>query len=203
MSQPLLGAGMETKEKIMKSAMPIALLLVGICTGGNAVAAPAPIATGSAQAVAAAAPMEKNWQAPAYKTLGQSLVDKLMSENPGLLSVTFHGLVPGSENTYSMFAGSFPDRVGKVSADDDIMVIKSGFTIIDPRYKKNDPERKFLVLVPLRDAGNQNVGCIVFAFKNPANSGGTEASYLSQANALRDGIQAGIPGHAELFGRAP
>jgi hypothetical protein len=100
----------------------------------------------------------KVWTPPSQKTQAQALVDGLMKDNPGLLSVTFHGVPVGSaKEAYAMFAGSFPDRVGKASADDDIMVAAKGFTIIDPRYGKNDPEPKFLVLVPLRDAKSKNV----------------------------------------------
>ena len=97
------------------------------------------------------APVEKNWTAPAFKTRGQAAVDKLMAADADLLSVTFHATPPGNDKIYTMFAGSFPDRVGKVSSEDDVMVIQHGFTIIDPRWNKNDPVRKFLVLLPLRD----------------------------------------------------
>jgi hypothetical protein len=145
----------------------------------------------------------KVWTPPSQKTQAQALVDGLMKDNPGLLSVTFHGVPVGSaKEAYAMFAGSFPDRVGKASADDDIMVAAKGFTIIDPRYGKNDPEPKFLVLVPLRDAKSKNVGCIVFAFKNPKDSGKTEAQFLASANTMRDGIQSKIADHAALFAAA-
>lgn len=151
---------------------------------------------------ATSAPMQKNWAAPAYKIKAQALVDDLMKKNPGLLSVTFHGTPPGAKDLYTMFAGSWPDRIGKVSAEDDVMVIQSGFTIIDPRWNKQDPEGKFLVLVPLRDRQGANVGCIVFAFKKPAGDGRADVDFLREANALRDGMQARIDNHAALFARA-
>ena len=145
----------------------------------------------------------KVWTPPSQKTQAQALVDDLMKNNSDLLSVTFHGVPVGAaKDNYAMFAGSFPDRVGKASADDDIMVAAKGFTIIDPRYEKNDPVAKFLVLVPLRDAKSKNVGCIVFAFKNPQGDGKTEAQFLASANTLRDGIQSKIADHAALFAAA-
>jgi hypothetical protein len=39
-----------------------------------------------------------------------------MAAHPELLSVTFHGVPPGQTDTYTMFAGSYPDRIG--NADD-------------------------------------------------------------------------------------
>lgn len=151
---------------------------------------------------ALAVPVQKNWTAPAHKINAQVLVDELMARNPGLLSVTFHGTPPGATKLYTMFAGTWPDRIGKVSSEDDVMVIESGFTIIDPRWNKQDPEPKFLVLVPLRDSQARNVGCIVFAFKNPPGSGKTEQSFLREANVLRDRMQARIADHDALFQRA-
>ena len=149
-----------------------------------------------------AAPQEKNWVAPVYKIHAQTLIEGLMRNNPGLLSVTFHGTPPGQKGVYTMFAGSWPDRIGKVSAADDIMVIESGFTILDPRWNKHDPEPKFLVLLPLRDKSGSNVGCIVFGFRNPAGSARTDQSFLREANALRDGLKSQIADHGALFAPA-
>jgi hypothetical protein len=101
-----------------------------------------------------------------------------------------------------MFAGTWPDRIGKVSAADDVMVIESGFTIIDPRWNKHDPEPKFLVLVPLRDRIGKNVGCIVFAFRNPQTATKSDEAFLREANSMRDGLQAQIADHAALFAPA-
>lgn len=174
--------------------MKLAHALVAIALSASALAAVPALAATTAPKV---------WTPPAEKTQAQSLIDQLMKDHPELLSVTFHGVPPGAnKDLYAMFAGSFPDRVGKASADDDIMVAAKGFTIIDPRWNKQDPEPKFLVLVPLRDAKAQNVGCIVFAFKNPKTGGKTEAEFLAAANAMRDGLQKSIADHAALFAAA-
>ncbi|MFB9266585.1 hypothetical protein ACFFWD_26090 [Bradyrhizobium erythrophlei] len=145
----------------------------------------------------------KVWTPPAHKIVAQTIIDKLMKERPELLSVTFHGVPPGADkDRFAMFAGSFLDRIGKASADDDIMVAAKGFTIIDPRWNKKDPEPKFLVLVPLRDAQSRNVGCIVFAFKNTKEFTKTEAEFLAAANGIRDSIRPMIADHASLFAPA-
>ena len=151
---------------------------------------------------AAVTAMQKNWVAPAYRIKAQAIVDAMLEKHKGLLSVTFHGTPPGAGRIHTMFAGSWPDRIGKVSAEDDVMVIESGFTIIDPRWSKKDPEPKFLVLLPLRDAAARNVGCIVMAFRRPAGDPRTDVDFLREANAIRDGIQPGIADRDALFSRA-
>jgi hypothetical protein len=151
----------------------------------------------------AAAPVvyEKNWKAPAHKMVAQTVVDDVMTKHPELLSMTFHGAPPATKGIYTMFAGSFPERIGKVSSADDVACASTGVTIIDPRWgkEKTDPIRKFIVMIPLRDAQVRNVGCIVFAFKNPAGSNRSASQYLDAATALRESIQSRIPGHAEMF----
>ena len=54
----------------------------------------------------------KNWTPPAHKMYAQVLSDQIMAEHPELISVTFHGVPPGLSKVYTMFAGSFPDRLG-------------------------------------------------------------------------------------------
>src|SRR5260370_26403466 len=60
----------------------------------------------------AADPPKKNWTAPTQKIYAQKLSDETMAKHPELLSVTLHGVPPGQENDYTMFAGSFPERIG-------------------------------------------------------------------------------------------
>jgi hypothetical protein len=142
----------------------------------------------------------KNWTPPAYKIYAQKLSDEIMAKHPELISVTFHGVPPGLSKVYTMFAGSFPERIGNSDDPDDIDVTTKGITILDPRWHRtNDPERKFVVMMPLRDASKENVGLIVFAFKNPENSGKAEKEYLAAASAMRDGLESHIPSYKTLF----
>ena len=82
---------------------------------------------GSAALSADAKP--KNWTPPAYKIYGQKLTDETMTKHPELLSVTLHGVPPGQDDVYTMFAGSFPDRIGNPDDPDDIDVIKKGMLL--------------------------------------------------------------------------
>jgi hypothetical protein len=150
----------------------------------------------------AADPPKKNWTAPAQKIYGQKLSDETMAKHPELLSVTLHGVPPGQENVYTMFAGSFPERIGNPDDPDDIDVIKKGITILDPRWHRtNDKDKKFVVLMPMRDAQGENIGLVVYAFKNPANpsTSRTEKEYLAKSAALRDSLSKKIPTYKALF----
>jgi hypothetical protein len=158
------------------------------------------LALRAADQTPATAAKGKNWTPPGQKIYAQKLSDEIMAKHPELISVTFHGVPPGMSNVYTMFAGSFPERIGNADDPDDIDVTTKGITILDPRWHRtNDPERKFVVLMPLRDASRENVGLIVFAFKNPVNSTKAEREYLAEATAMRDGLQKQIPSYKALF----
>ena len=147
----------------------------------------------------AATPHPKNWTAPAHKIVAQALSDEIMSKHPDLLSVTFHGVPPGLAKVYTMFAGSFPERIGNSDDPDDIDVIVKGITIVDPRWHRtNDPVKKFVMMMPLRDAKGENVGLLVVAYKNDAANRG-EKEYFLEGTALRDSLRTKIPTFASLF----
>jgi hypothetical protein len=149
------------------------------------------------QPVAAA---EKNWSPPAAKIYAQQLSDETMKAHPELLSVTFHGVPPGMHDVYTMFAGSYPDRVGNPDDPDDIDVSKKGITIVDPRWRRTkDPAPKFVVLMPLRNRTGENVGLIVYAFKVPVESNAGERKFYLKALDLRDALAKRIPSYDALF----
>jgi hypothetical protein len=152
---------------------------------------------------AAAAQSKKNWTPPAHKLYGQQLCDEVMGKHPELLSITLHGVPPGLEKVYTMFAGSFPERVGNADDPDDIDVIVKGITILDPRWRRtNDNPKKFVVLMPMRDAAGENVGLVVYAFKEPAsnpNASAVEKDYFAKAATLRDELAKKTPSYRQLF----
>ena len=145
---------------------------------------------------------KKNWTPPAQKMYAQTLSEETMAKHPELLSITLHGVPPGLDNVYTMFAGSYLERLGNPDDPDDIDVTKKGITIIDPRWHRtNDTDRKFVVLMPMRDKSGENIGLVVYAFKNPKNpsTSETEKEYLGKAVALRDSLAAQIPAYKALF----
>lgn len=142
----------------------------------------------------------KNWTPPAYKIYAQQLSDQIMAEHPELLSVTFHGVPPGMKEVYTMFAGSFPDRIGNADDPDDIDIITKAITIVDPRWNRpKDTVRKFVMMMPMRDASGSHIGLLVLAYKNPAGSGKSETDFFLSATALRDALQTKIPRYEDLF----
>src|ERR1700681_62606 len=164
-----------------------------------------PLAATAAMAADAApsAPQKaKNWTAPAAKIYAQALSDEIMAKHPELISGTFHCVPPGLSKVYTMFAGSFPDRIGNPDDPDDIDVTTKGITIVDPRWHRtNDTDKKFVVLMPMRDKSGENVGLVVYAFKNPKNpsTSATEKEYLAKSMALRDSLAKQIPSYKALF----
>jgi hypothetical protein len=150
----------------------------------------------------AADPPKKNWTAPAQKIYAQKLSDETMAKHPELLSITLHGVPPGLDGVYTMFAGSYPERIGNPDDPDDIDVVKKGITILDPRWHRtNDTDKKFVVLMPMRDASGENIGLVVYAFKNPTNpsTSATEKDYLAKSTVLRDELSKKIPSYKALF----
>lgn len=151
--------------------------------------------------VAFAAPEHpKNWTPPTAKIYAQKLVDEIMATHSELISVTFHGVPPGQTDAYTMFAGSFPDRIGNADDPDDIDISKKGITILDPRWHRpNDTVKKFVMMLPLRDASGENIGEIVIAYKNPPNSGKGEKDFFLASTALRDRLMKKIASYSALF----
>lgn len=159
-----------------------------------------PAAMAAAQtATVGSAPVIKNWAAPSYKMFSQTLVDETMAQHPELLSLTLQGEPPGHKGINTMFAGSFPERIGKMSADVDVQVIAKGYTILDPRWNRDESPRKSVYLLPLRDKAGQNIGLSVIVFKNPVGTNKSEKDFFLQASAIRDDLATRIANHAALF----
>ena len=145
----------------------------------------------------------KNWTPPDHKINAQALSEQIMASHPELISITFHGVPPGLSKVYTMFAGSYVDRIGNPDDPDDVMVSELGITIIDPRWHRpNDKVRKFVMMMPLRDASGENLGLLVAAYKNPVDSGKGEKEFFLEGTALRDEVAKQIPSYAALFAPA-
>ena len=82
----------------------------------------------------------------------------------------------------------------------DIDVSKKGITIVDPRWHRtNDTEKKFVMMLPLREASGENIGEIVLAYKNPPHSGKSERDFFAAAMDVRDQLQPMIRTYLSLF----
>ena len=156
---------------------------------------------------AAEAP-KKNWTPPPYKIYAQTLSEQIMAQHPELISITFHGVPPGLDKVYTMFAGSYVDRIGNPDDPDDIMITELGITILDARWHRlKDPAKKFVMMMPLRDASGENIGLLVAAYKNPdfqpnGSNAKLEAEFFAKGTKLRDDLQNQIPSYAALYEKA-
>jgi hypothetical protein len=147
-----------------------------------------------------AAEKAKNWTPPAAKIRAQAMAEEIMAAHPELLSITFHGVPPGLDKVYTMFAGSYLDRIGNPDDPDDIDVITKGITIVDPRWHRpNDAVKKFVMMLPLRDAQGENVGLVVIAYKLPSPSAKSEVEFFAVSSALRDQLAKRVSSYADLF----
>jgi hypothetical protein len=181
---------MKRLTKLRSSALAIALCISNATIHAAQTPAGAPVPERS-----------KNWTPPAAKLYVQTLTEQIMAAHPELISVTFHGVPPGAPpKTYTMFGGSYLDRIGNPDDPDDVMVIETGVTLLDPRWHRTKYViRKFVVQTPLRDAAGENIGLIVIAYKNPLDSGKLDKDYFLAGTKLRDDLQKKIPSFAALF----
>ncbi|MFI4886660.1 MAG: hypothetical protein ACHQIF_13960 [Steroidobacterales bacterium] len=140
-----------------------------------------------------------NWRPPAGKILAQQLVDRIMATHPELLSLTFHGVPPGT-SAHTMFAGSFPDRIGDADDPGDLFSQKTKSTILDPSL---DQPGKFVVFISLRDASDRSIGSMVIAFKDSGRYRRSEGQYYRAALSLRNGLEKQISSLQALFEPAP
>ena len=153
-------------------------------------------------ALSAADAPKKNWTPPPYKIYAQQLSDEIMAHHPELISVTFHGVPPGLTDVYTMIAGSFPERIGNPDDEDDVMIIKLGITIVDPRWHRTkDTVKKFVMMMPLRDASGETCGSLILAYKNDGANAKGERGFFTMASDLRDALQKKIPTYAGLYAK--
>lgn len=157
----------------------------------------------AAALVSTSALAEKNWTPPSYKIYAQTLSDQIMKAHPDLLSVTFHGTPPGAPaKTYTMYAGSYPDRIGNKDDPDDVMIVELGITIVDPRLNRTkDNPKKFVMMMPLRDKAGSHIGLLVLAYKKAIHPKWGERQYFVDASNIRDALQRHIPSHEALFAK--
>jgi hypothetical protein len=70
-----------------------------------------------------------------------------------------------------------------------------------------DPAKKFVMMMPLRDASGENFGLLVAAYKNPdfqpnGSNARLEAEYFAKGTKLRDELQKKIPSYEGLYAPA-
>ena len=147
----------------------------------------------------------KNWVAPAKKIHAQVLIDELIATHPELASATMHGRPPGANGEiFTMFAGSFPDRIGNESSPGDLITIKKGVSQVESKWGTPDWQKKVSIVLPLKDSSGEYLqAAIVLAFKTSPGSGKVDTDYLQPGVAIRDALKSRIPSFESLFASAP
>jgi hypothetical protein len=146
----------------------------------------------------------KNWVAPEYKMFAQTLVDELMAGHPEIMSITMHASPPGAEpGTYTMFAGSFSDRIGNMSSPGDIISIVKGVTQVESKWGSANWKKKVSIVLPLKDStGTYMDAAMVIAFKTSPEDTRLDTDFMAPGIAIRDGLNNRIANFEALFAPA-
>ena len=145
---------------------------------------------------------EKNWTPPTHKIYAQQLADETMRAHPELLSVTLHGVPPGMHDAYTMFAGSYLDRIGNADDPDDIDVSK-GITIVDRAgVGRRTPHRSSSCSCLFATGPMKMSGSSFTPLKSRLNPTPGERKFYLKALDLRDALAKRIPSYGALFGQA-
>ncbi len=144
---------------------------------------------------ARAADVLKNWTPPPGKSVAQAWVEKVMAARPELASLTLHGVPPGT-NVNTMFASSWPDRIGNADDAGDMNVTTKGWTVLSPALHDKD---RFFVLIPMKDLAGNRMGLAIIGFKKPEDNHMSDLEYYAIGLAIRDELQRMTPNIAALL----
>lgn len=145
-----------------------------------------------------AAPADSSkWRKSAdNKVYAQALVNKLMSEHPGVDGIGLHAKVPG-EAEGTIIASTFGKIGKKDDSDDTAAASDDEEKAIFALYPKTGPKKKFEVLLPLNDASGKTIG--TFGIGWIYHEGDDRLEYYKQAVAIRDDLAKKISGLSALF----
>jgi hypothetical protein len=145
----------------------------------------------------AAETVNPNWgKAADNKIAAQQFVNAIIAAHPELVVVGIHAPKPG-ETEGKMIATNL-DRIGKEDDEDDKAVATEGRTILEQNLKE---ERKFEVLLPLKDASGRTIGALGLVFDKTL-AGDSHLQLFANALAIRDSLARKLPTAAALFADA-
>ena len=142
----------------------------------------------------------KNWIGPSKRIYAQSIVDDLIASHPEVMSITMHGTPPGQSGLYTMFAGTFPDRIGNESSAGDVITVLKAVTQIEPKWGTPDWQKKVSTVLPLKDSRGKFLPvAMVIAFKTSPDDKRVDTEFLPLGVKIRDGLNSKIPSFNALF----
>jgi hypothetical protein len=129
--------------------------------------------------------------APAKKIYAQKLVDDLFAKRKDLVSMGIHITPPGkTENV--IIATNVPAKIGKVSSDDDMNVMRTGTPLI-----KLKSEGVYDIVLPIYEASGKTIGIIGMNLRVQHGEG--EAVALKRARQIVGGLKKKTTTEAKLF----
>jgi DNA-binding beta-propeller fold protein YncE len=125
----------------------------------------------------------------------QTLVVNTKAAHPELQKLGLHAVPPG-QHDYAIIANGIPNKIGKKSSTNDLIVVKTG----KPTVKKNDKDKFFDLALPMADATGKQFGLTVMEIPFKFAKDSDEA--LAKATVVRDQMQSRIPTFSRLFEEA-
>ena len=129
------------------------------------------------------------------RIVAQQLVNRLVAQEPSLLTAGMHCVAPGG--TVQTIVASTLNVIGKPSDPNDVDVGQHGCTLVSP----NPAKAKIGVMLPLHDRSGQLIGALALAFNY--RDGDDEVKSFVEARAIRDRVAQDIAGLAALFAKTP
>jgi hypothetical protein len=115
------------------------------------------------------------------KIYGQELVDELLTRHPEVLLIGLHVTPPGEADNV-IIASNF-GRLGKKADEDDLRVIRTGYSKAEPNAAKT----RFAVELPLEDMDGNTIGALGLNFNY--KDGDDRQSLERSAGAIRDELK--------------
>lgn len=127
------------------------------------------------------------------KIFAQILVSNMKANNPELLAMGLHAVVPGTKE--QKIIACTDDSIGKPDSSGDIEVTTLGKTVIISNTLGE--AKRYKILTPLKDVHGATIGMAVFSFKRDENIDMVKA--LAIGLAFVDQLAARIQSLPDLF----
>ena len=129
---------------------------------------------------------------PVKAPYAQALVQKLMAAHPDLAFIGIHVVPPGQTDNL-IIACTNPAKIGQVSTDRDMELVKSKATKVQFNKAHNDYE----VDAWFSDASGEVLGMLVYHFSGTIAT--SEQDAVKRAAEIRSELQSSIPNRERLF----
>ncbi len=124
-------------------------------------------------------------------TYAQHLLDDALAKNPNVVIMAMHVTPPNYPD--NVIIASNIGRIGKKADEDDLGVVKTG----EPKLEVNTTGDRFEDELVLQDVSGDTIGALGVVF--PYKSGDDKATFVKQAEQIRDELRRRITNSANLL----